>query len=516
MWGEQEPAPTGPVALEIVGGVADPIPEPAIIPPVESWARATSVIERHREALYHLVRAPLVAPSRSGSGVLLVGGGKYWPGVVVGIKMLRDTGCTLPVQVWHRGATEPVRLSDLDGIADVTVHDLTTLEPSPRILRGWESKTLAMLACGWEKIFFHDADAYCVADPAPLLDTLSRAEPFLYWEDTPGAFGATVWPVWGMANSPVPPVQGGHLAIHMTHFWREFVIAHWLNPHSDFSYFHQYGDQDSWRVALSVTGGRYKLLGPAVWEEMAFVCSLDGSPRIVHRCQSKMIYPEEIERTDHHSNRRLDRLPGEARAWEHWESLLASRPAEDVFGRIYRSTLWATDGTSGAGSTPEQARPYLELVNSLIELSGWKRIVDLGSGDGYVASQLRAPEVVAVECHAPHVKRLARDFPDRQWLNLDLDRDREKLPSGEVAFLKDVLHHWPNSLVLDWLKWARSCGKWRWLITTQDRHQERDGQDCSLGGYRGLDLTMEPLRGLGLMPFSEYLHKSVLLLRLDD
>ncbi len=82
-----------------------------------------------------------------------------------------------------------------------------------------------------------------------------------------------------------------------------------------------------------------------------------------------------------------------------------------------------------------------------------------------------------------------------------------------MALVKDVLHHWPNRLILDWLAWARSCGKWRWIVCTQDRHQLADGQDCPLGGYRGLDLTMEPLRSQGLLPLCHYLYKSVLLLR---
>jgi len=70
----------------------------------------------------------------------------------------------------------------------------------------------------------------------------------------------------------------------------------------------------------------------------------------------------------------------------------------------------------------------------------------------------------------------------------------------------------PPTSAADWLTWARGCGKWRWLICTQDREQQADGQDCQLGGYRGLDPKMMPLRDLGLLPLCHYLNKSVLLL----
>ena len=171
-WGEPAPSPSweGGYAYperEIVPGLLDPIPEAALQPVPERWPHDTRVMRRHREALLRLARADMPSPGpRHGAGVLLVGGGKYWPGIVIALKMLRDAGSTLPVQIWHRGSQEPVRRADLAGIADVELHDLTALTPTPRVLAGWEAKTLALLACGWERVFFQDADAYCLVDPA--------------------------------------------------------------------------------------------------------------------------------------------------------------------------------------------------------------------------------------------------------------------------------------------------------------------------------------------------------------
>lgn len=518
LWGEPEPesrfdaAPIHP-PREIVPGLLDPLPEAESHPVARGWPHDARVIERHRAALLHLAAAELPPPGRrAGAGILMVGGGPYWPGLVVAMKMLRDTGCRLPVQIWHRGIAEPVSMRDLAGVEGVEIHDLTALAPAPRVLHGWEAKTVALLACGWERIFFLDADAYFLRDPAPLLERLSAEEPFLFWEDMPAAWEFVNWSVWGRGGSSVPPIQGGHFAIHLRHFWREFVLAYWLDQHSDFSYAHQLGDQDSWRVALTMTDGPYGRLGAARWDDIAYVCDGDDGPLVVHRCGSKMFYPEDGVPRGGESSRRLDRLPGEARAWAYWEALLSSRPASEVFGHIYTSGLWGPGQTSGGGSTPSQAQPYLDLINGLAKVSGWRRAIDLGCGDGYVASRLQVPEVVGVDCHAPHIHRLRQESPRVQWLHLDLDRDREKLPAGDVALLKDVLHHWPNHLVRDWLTWARSCGKWRWVVCSQDHIQQTDGEDCPLGGYRGLDPSMEPLRDLGLTPLCQYLHKSVLLL----
>ncbi len=267
LWGEPEPngAPVHP-SREIVPGLLDPLPEADFHPAAQGWTQDARVIKRHREALGSLAAAAMPSPGpREGAGIVMVGGGRYWPGIVVAVKMLRDTGSRLPVQIWHRGCQEPVCIEDLAGLAGVEIHDLTTLTPAPRTLRGWEAKTVALLACGWERVFFLDADAYFLRDPAPLLERLSATEPFLFWEDLPAAWSFVNWSVWGREGSTVPPIQGGHFAIHIRHFWRTFVLAYWLDQHSDFSYSHQLGDQDSWRIALTMTGGPYGRLGPARW-----------------------------------------------------------------------------------------------------------------------------------------------------------------------------------------------------------------------------------------------------------
>lgn len=185
--------------------------------------------------------------------------------------------------------------------------------------------------------------------------------------------------------------------------------------------------------------------------------------------------------------------------------------APTVFGRIYEAGAWGHGDRSGGGSTEAEARPYLELVNGLIRVAGWRTVVDLGCGDGYVTSRLAAPEVIGVDCYGPHLKRLRREHPGRGWLELDLDADRAALPCGDVATAKDVIHHWDGALIRSWLGWARTAGKWRWLVLTQDRHQ--GAEDCPIGGYRGLDLDKEPLRSVpGLVRLADYLHKGVLLL----
>jgi hypothetical protein len=96
---------------------------------------------------------------------------------------------------------------------------------------------------------------------------------------------------------------------------------------------------------------------------------------------------------------------------------------------------------------------------------------------------------------------------------LDFYLDRESLPAADVLLCKDVLHHWPNEWVSDFLRWALACRKWRVLLFTQDSGQKISGADTHLGGYRALSPSMAPLKEFSgrLFPVADYLHKSVLM-----
>jgi hypothetical protein len=290
---------------EIVPGIVDPIQTPEMQPVPHGWAIRTEVRREHVAALRHLIDqayTPLLKWEQP-EGVLIVGGGRYGPMAALSCHMLRRVGSRLPVQVWHRGAQEPFDPAWVAGLKDVEIVDATQvvarLDPKhqPRILRGWEHKTFAMLYCGFERLLYLDADAYCVRDPSPLFDLLAE-DPFVYWIDLPNTaenVNAHAFGLEPQAVAEVPMVQGGQLLIDMAGLSREFVLAHWLNQHSDYSYYdgghggrkHAFGDQDQWRVALAATSGTYRTLGFARCVGGIFECRWQGVPWVVHRCQAK-------------------------------------------------------------------------------------------------------------------------------------------------------------------------------------------------------------------------------------
>ena len=312
-WEQPKPLPPGecPACL-----ADDPIPEPEESHP-QSWRNRHDVRDRHIAALNEMARRDFFPPDNlAGDGVVTCGEGKYWPGLVVAVRMLRETGCTLPVQIWHNGPVGEELSSDpLTRLIDAGEF---RKRHQARVLRGWEIKTYAIMHSGFRRVLFIDADCYAVADPAPRFALLEET-PFVYWEDLHCCIANVHYDWFGLSRESVfsiPPIQGGQLFIDVAAFWREMMLTHWLCQHSDYTFGHGFGDQDMYRVALAVTGKAYRRIGTANWRRVAFVCE-HGGPLFVHRCRSKLIGKEP-------RSHRL--LPMEARVLAIYRSLVPPPP----------------------------------------------------------------------------------------------------------------------------------------------------------------------------------------------
>lgn len=476
------------------------------------WHHQPEVVNEYISGLEEAARSKHEYPGGEGDGILTVGGGKYWPGIAVSIRMARSRGWRGPIQVWYQGVSEPVRPADVVGL-DVEFIDITKLSDPPKVIAGWPNKLSAIARCPFERILFLDADAYVVADPTPLFPLADHPSGFAHWEDMPNQASSIKWPhVWPHAkmHPPVPPIQGGQLVINRRTAWRQIAIADWICQRSEYFFRHMFGDQDSWRVAFEATAVRPMSLGRAGWQDVAFVCVHDQKAKVVHRCQGKLYDHAHIDpsRRGNESSPKYV-LPCEAEVFSHLAAVLGDGGgAERVFGTIYNRGLWG--GTSGVGSEPAEARPYVQIINGLIDLCGVRSVVDLGCGDGRIAERIQVQSYTGIDVHAPLLAGKSRPENGRTFAALDFYKDRDRIPAAEWLLCKDVLHHWPNAWVVEFLKWALAAKRWKRIVLTQDVHQQGDWIDCHLGGYRALHPHQEPLRQFGLKVFAEYLHKAIL------
>ena len=489
----------------------DPLPEPEH-PRSSTWHICPQTVRAHREALERVIslaESEEYAGHVHDFGVLYVGGGRYWPGIAVGCRMLRRLGYAGPIQVWHghRGNPEPIEPADVRGL-DVTIVSALdwAKKTEPRILRGWESKLHAIRHCGLRRVLYLDADAYCVTDPTQYASILDRAS-FAFWRDLPNCATNVKWStVWPSGHAGVPQIQGGQLWIDRERAWPLIMTTDWLCQHSDYYFRHAFGDQDMWRIALAAGGWPWHEIDRANWRHPAFICRQDETDLVVHRCRGKLWRIIDIPEGRRGYSGPAYYLPREVEIWDNLANILQrdDDPVK-IFDAVYRCGLWGPG--SGVGSNPNgEAAEYIRIIADLAAKNGWRSAIDAGCGDGLVTQAIGTASgmrIVGIDC----VSRILPLSTDQvEYRTGDITRVTE-LPNANVLLVKDVLHHWPNDLVRRWLREVIQTRRWRYLICTQDRHQH--DHDTHLGGYRALDPARPPLSEFGPWQIIPYHHKAV-------
>lgn len=498
-------------------GIKDPIPCVACMKShTFDWANSNPVIGEHllflRRFASGLERIP-EPPQRSGQrGILYVGGGAYWPGIYVGIRLLRESGCTLPIQVWYRGEMEPVQPDKVTGLnvdfIDASKH--AAENGGARILGGWEAKLWAISHCGLDQILYLDADAYCVTDPTAMIAELDDSEPFEFWQDGPDMEGKVDWvKVWPSAvNDRVPQIQGGQLLIDIPRAWKLIMLSHWMCQHSDFYFKHMFGDQDVWRVAATALKQKdmWKNRGQAPWVGPAFVLpDSDGETCIIHRCAGKLFEHRHIPNGDAKYLRPWYDLPKESRVFTLLNEVADTWNSADVFREIYRKKLWGKTDPSGPGSTKEQSQPWVDYVNQRIVAENAKTVIDLGSGSMSVVNRIKARSIIPIDVHSVDGAPVTL---------LDFARYPDQIPSGDMLLCKDVIHHWSNAMIQNLLRYlTEHRGKWKTILFCFDCNQIEDGADCPVGTYRALNPAMRPLSEFRLTEEFRFIHKIVVSLQ---
>jgi hypothetical protein len=251
----------------------------------------------------------------SGRGVVICGGGSYWPSVYVTVRMLRHVGCTIPIQVWYLGEIERdqryenllYRLNayPVDALAHpaaAATRGLTGF-PDPTKRHGpthppFQLKSFAVLHSPFAEALSLDADNYPCADPTALFDDLRyRQTGAVFWPDLPHTEKWTRWADWGVAPwGQACGLEVGQYLLDKRLAWGPLNLARWYDDHGDWCYGwgerFDHGDKGPWRVAFAKLRHDYTMFSErAVWKDIGFLQpGPDGrTPYFVHRSLSKFV-----------------------------------------------------------------------------------------------------------------------------------------------------------------------------------------------------------------------------------
>ena len=244
-----------------------------------------------KEAMDRAIESMIAYPTGrfGGRGIVICAGGPTYAACAwVCIQMLRRAGCSLPIQLWHRGDEElpaqvralfaseskegrhscrplprerqPPRAAVAAGRQEcrpsLNVECIDAIRMSRRYpvrrLGGWELKAYALLNSPFEDVLLLDADNVPLIDPERLFDTEQFArDGAIFWPDLGRlAKDDPIWDICGIPHRDEPEVESGQLLVNKQRCWRALSLALWMNEHSDFFYKHLHGDKETFHLAF--------------------------------------------------------------------------------------------------------------------------------------------------------------------------------------------------------------------------------------------------------------------------
>jgi hypothetical protein len=255
----------------------------------------------YRELLDQTLRSlPAFPEDRfAGRGIVLCGGGiVYFPCIWICVRMLRSLGCTLPIELWHRGPRELTEeMKALLQPYDVVFRDgfEVAREFPVRRLDGWELKPYAILNSRFAEVLYIDADNVVVRNPEFLFETdLYRQTGSLFWPDVkliaPNLTNAA-WELLEMPFREEVEFESGQMLIDKRRCWGPLHLTLHLNEHSDYYYAVFFGDKDTFHLAWRKLAQDYSIIpyppGALGDFDVLIQYDADGERLFQHRCNAK-------------------------------------------------------------------------------------------------------------------------------------------------------------------------------------------------------------------------------------
>jgi Mannosyltransferase putative len=220
-----------------------------------------------------------------GRGIVIAAGGcRYFTNAWVTIHLLRQLGCTLPIQVWHLGREEfddtmagllrPLQVECIDA------RRLRQVIPC-RILHGWELKCYALLHSPFTEVLYLDADNVPVRNPEYLFHSAEYAETgAVFWPDL-GRLEKTaqVWDLLGLRRPSTPEFESGQMLINKRRCWSALRLAMWMNENSDYFYRYLHGDKETFHLAFRKLDQPFSLISAPVHPLPGTMCQHDFEGR---------------------------------------------------------------------------------------------------------------------------------------------------------------------------------------------------------------------------------------------
>lgn len=175
----------------------------------------------------------------------------------------------------------------------------------------------------------------------------------------------------------------------------------------------------------------------------------------------------------------------------------------NIWDEIYAKGEWGEG--SGAGSTVETTKRYVEVVNEYLDKHQYKncKVYDFGCGlwSGWQENlHLNGWRYYGVDESSEVIKKNSENHPDTFTHRFNTGKAEDYLrgigegfphlrPSIDIILIKDVFQHLSFDTIYPILELIK---KPKAVIITNDSVLDGVNRDCEDGGYRPIDLRLPP------------------------
>jgi len=181
-----------------------------------------------------------------------------------------------------------------------------------------------------------------------------------------------------------------------------------------------------------------------------------------------------------------------------------------IFKKIYDEKIWTPEKEkekykyySGLGSYESVfINDYINKVKKYLKtLSKKPNVVDLGCGDFNIGSKIRkyCNKYIAIDIYDQLIKNNRKKFRNLNVKFLKLDFTKSQPPKADIYFLRCVLQHLSNEMILNFLRLSKN--RCKIIILTEHLPNDKNfipnlniatGANIRLYQNSGVDLVKEP------------------------
>ncbi len=185
------------------------------------------------------------------------------------------------------------------------------------------------------------------------------------------------------------------------------------------------------------------------------------------------------------------------------------------FDNIYINNRWGYK--SGPGSEPEQAKVWIDIVNSFLEKEDIKTVIDVGCGDWRLGLRykLKGKTYTGIDISSVILNEtMEHSTEDITFVHGDFDYlDIEPV---DLIIIKDVLQHLPNSKIISIVNKIKSNARYALFCDMYIKVNDRElNTDIPTGRARPIDLLEKPF-SFDFERIEQYNGKNIFLYRKES